>query len=188
MVRRVNGRLLWLAGVALVALALAQPATAQSTGMIKGVVKDASGQPVDGAKVSIDLAEGMTRHFETKTNKKGEFVQIGLPSGRYTVTAEKEKLASPAAPAVVSLGRPAEVNLVVGGAGAPISKEAAAKNAELKKVPPVRPTITTRRLRASRRQRRLTRVASTATTTSGSCTRRRKSGIRRKRHTKRRSN
>jgi len=134
MVRRVNGRLLWLAGVSLVALALAQPAAAQSTGMIKGVVKDASGQPVDGAKVSIDLAEGMTRHFETKTNKKGEFVQIGLPSGRYTVTAEKEKLASPAAPAVVSLGRPAEVTLVVGGAGAPISKEAAAKNAELKKV------------------------------------------------------
>jgi tetratricopeptide (TPR) repeat protein len=133
MVRRVNGRLLWLAGVALVALALAQPAAAQSTGMIKGVVKDATGQPVDGAKVSIDMTEGINRHFETKTNKKGEFVQIGMPSGRYTVTAEKDKLASPAAPAVVGLGRPAEVSLVIGGAGAPISKEAAAKNAELKK-------------------------------------------------------
>ena len=47
MVRRVNGRLLWLAGAAALALAIAVPAAAQSTGMIKGVVKDASGQPVE---------------------------------------------------------------------------------------------------------------------------------------------
>lgn len=132
MVRRVNGRL-WLAGAALLALAVAAPAAAQSTGMVKGVVKDASGQPVDGAKVSIDMSEGVNRHFETKTNKKGEFVQIGLPPGRYNVSAEKDKLASPPAPAAVSVGRPAEVNLILGGAGAPVSKEAAAKNAELKK-------------------------------------------------------
>ena len=57
MVRRLNGRLLWLAGVALLALSIASPAAAQSTGMVKGVVKDAQGQPVDGAKVSIDMAE-----------------------------------------------------------------------------------------------------------------------------------
>jgi tetratricopeptide (TPR) repeat protein len=133
MVRRMNGRFLWLTGAVLLALAVAVPAAAQSTGMVKGVVKDASGQPVDGAKVSIDMSEGVNRHFETKTNKKGEFVQIGLPPGRYTVTAEKDKLASPPAPAAVSVGRPAEVNLVLGGAGAPMSKEAAAKNAELKK-------------------------------------------------------
>lgn len=133
MVRRVNGRFLWLAGTALLALAIAQPAAAQSTGMVKGVVKDASGQPVDGAKVSIDMSEGVNRHFETKTNKKGEFVQIGLPPGRYSVSAEKDKVGSAPAPAAVSVGRPAEVNLVLGGGGAPISKEAAAKNAELKK-------------------------------------------------------
>jgi tetratricopeptide (TPR) repeat protein len=133
MIRRVNGRFLWLAGAALLALAIAQPAAAQSTGMVKGVVKDASGQPVDGAKVSIDMTEGVNRHFSTTTNKKGEFVQIGLPSGRYTVTAEKDKLAAAPAPATVSIGRPTEVNLVLGGAGAPMSKEAAAKNTELKK-------------------------------------------------------
>jgi len=132
MVRRLNGRLLWLAAAALVALALAQPAAAQSTGMVKGVVKDAQGQPVDGAKVSIDMTEGVNRHFETKSNKKGEFVQIGLPPGNYTVTAEKEKLAAPPAPARVSIGRPAEVTLMLGAGGA-VSKEAAAKNAELKK-------------------------------------------------------
>jgi tetratricopeptide (TPR) repeat protein len=131
MVRRLNGRLLWLAGAALIALAIALPAAAQSTGMVKGVVKDAQGQPVDAAKVSIDMSEGVTRHFETKSNKKGEFVQIGLPPGRYTVTAEKDKLASAPSMAAVSVGRPSEVNLVLGGGGP--SKEAVAKNAELKK-------------------------------------------------------
>jgi tetratricopeptide (TPR) repeat protein len=133
MVRRLNGRLLWLAGTALIALAIALPAAAQSTGMVKGVVRDAQGQPVDGAKVSIDMSEGVTRHFETKSNKKGEFVQIGLPPGRYTVTAEKDKLASAPAMAAISVGRPSEVNLVLGGGGGGLSKEAAAKNAELKK-------------------------------------------------------
>jgi tetratricopeptide (TPR) repeat protein len=129
-----NGRLLWLAVVAVAALAVAWPASAQSTGMVKGVVKDAQGQPVDGAKVNIDMTEGVNRHFETKSNKKGEFVQIGLPPGNYTVTAEKEKVGSAPAPARVSVGRPAEVTVVIGaGAGGAASKEAAAKMAELKK-------------------------------------------------------
>jgi tetratricopeptide (TPR) repeat protein len=133
MVRRVSTRLLWVSIFAVAMLALALPAAAQSTGMVKGVVKDAQGQPVDGAKVSIDMAEGVTRHFETKSNKKGEFVQIGLPPGNYMVSAEKDKTASNQAPARVSISRPAEVALVIGAGGAPGGKEAAAKVAELKK-------------------------------------------------------
>jgi tetratricopeptide (TPR) repeat protein len=136
MVRRLNGRLPWLvACVAGLSLALAVPALAQSTGMIKGVVKDPQGQPVDGAKVSIDMTEGVSRHFETKTNKKGEFIQIGLQGGPYKVVAEKDKLASNTAEVRVSISRPAEANLVLGaGTSATATKEAAAKNAELKKV------------------------------------------------------
>jgi len=99
--------------------------------MIKGVVKDASGQPVEGAKVTIDMVEGVSRHFETKSNKKGEFIQIGLQGGPYKVSAEKDKLTSNTADVRVSISRPAEANLVL-GAGGP-SKEVAAKNAELKK-------------------------------------------------------
>lgn len=137
MVRRLNGRHPWLvACVAGLSLALAVPAAAQSTGMIKGVVKDAQGQPVDGAKVSIDMTEGVSRHFETKSNKKGEFIQIGLQGGPYKVTAEKDKLVSNTAEVRVSISRPAEANLVLGagGASAAATKEAAAKNAELKKI------------------------------------------------------
>jgi tetratricopeptide (TPR) repeat protein len=132
MVSRLNGRLPWLvASVIAVSLAIAAPVSAQSTGMIKGVVKDTTGQPVEGAKVTIDMVEGVSRHFETKSNKKGEFIQIGLQGGPYKVTAEKDKLTSNTAEVRVSISRPAEANLVL-GAGGP-SKEAAAKNAELKK-------------------------------------------------------
>ena len=133
MVRRLNGPQAWVAvGGILLALAVALPAAAQSTGLVKGVVYDAQGQPVDGAKVNIDMTEGVNRHFETKTNKKGEFVQIGLPPGAYAVTAEKDKVASAPSPVRVSVGRPAETKLVLGAGGA-MTKESAAKNAELKK-------------------------------------------------------
>ena len=134
MVRGLNGRLVCLAGAALFALVVALPAAAQSTGLLKGVVKDASGQPVDGAKINIDMSEGVNRHFETKSNKKGEFVQIGLPPGRYNIIAEKDKMSSPPSTAAVSVGRQADVVIVIGAAAAGrASKEADAKNAELKK-------------------------------------------------------
>ncbi len=132
MIRRVNGRLLGLAACAAAfALGLASPVQAQSTGMVRGVVKDAQGQPVDGATVKIDMSSGTARHFETKSNKKGEFVQIGLPPGDYKVVAEKDKAASNEAGGRVSISRPLDVTLVI-GAGGP-SKEVAAKAAELKK-------------------------------------------------------
>ena len=134
MVRRVNGRHVWLvACVALAALTLARPAAAQSTGMVRGIVKDMQGQPVENAKIVIE-ADGSNRKFETKSNKKGEFIQIGLPSGRYKVSAEKDKVVSNEAGVSVSVSRPAEANLILGAAAAvAATKEAAAKGAELKK-------------------------------------------------------
>src|SRR5439155_1625653 len=132
MIRRVNGRSLWLMAFAAFALAVAMPAAAQSTGMVRGVVLDAQGQPVDGAKINIDMTGGTNRHFDTKSNKKGEFVQIGLPPGQYAVTAEKDKQTSNTANLNVRIAAPAEARLVM-GAGGP-SKEVAAKAAELEKV------------------------------------------------------
>jgi tetratricopeptide (TPR) repeat protein len=68
------------------------PLAAQSsTGIAKGVVKDDKGQPVENAKVSFDLQD-TSRHFESKTNKKGEYALAGLPPGDYKITAEKDKL------------------------------------------------------------------------------------------------
>jgi tetratricopeptide (TPR) repeat protein len=132
MIRGLNGRHRWLvACAALFALSLTTPAAAQSTGMIRGSVKDAAGKPVEGAKISID-ADANNRHFETKSDKKGEFVQIGLPPGSYKVTAEKDKLGAAPVPVQVRIGSGAPITLVL-GAGGGVSPEAAAKNAELKK-------------------------------------------------------
>ena len=134
MVRPVNGRQLWLvACAALVAIALTLPAAAQSTGMVRGVVKDAAGKTVEGAKVIVE-AEGNNRRFETKSDKKGEFVQIGLAPGPYKVTAEKDKLVSAPTPVSVRISPGAPLTLVIGaGGGGGASPEVAAKNAELKK-------------------------------------------------------
>ena len=134
MVRRLNGRLPWLvACAAVLTLALVSPAFAQSTGMVRGAVKDTSGKPVDGAKISID-ADANNRHFETKSDKKGEFIQIGLAPGTYKVTAEKDKVASAVTPVTVRIAGGAPVTLVLGG-GAPggPSPEMAAKTTALKK-------------------------------------------------------
>lgn len=117
----------WTAAVTLIAaVAFGVPAFAQSTGMVKGKVMDAANQPVDGAKVVIEFADGMNRRYEVKTNKKGEFIQIGLQPGNYKVVASKEGVGTQGFDVRVRLGTPLEVNFVLspaGPGGAPMSKE-----------------------------------------------------------------
>ncbi len=126
-------------GSALVVLALtfAAPAGAQ-TGIVKGKVVDTQNKPVEGAKVTIEYKGGTTRKFDVKTNRNGEFIQIGLQSGSYSVTAEKEKVGAQTQQVSVRLGAPADVNFVLGPAPAApaggVSKEEAAKNAALRKL------------------------------------------------------
>jgi len=134
MVRRVSGRPAWLVVfLVLAAVALAVPAFAQN-GMVKGTVRDEKGQPVDGAKIAIAQQGGTGRKFETKSDKKGEFIQIGLPSGTYAVTAEKDKLAAPPSTVGVSAGKPAEVALVVSAAGGANTKASQEAATALKKI------------------------------------------------------
>jgi len=132
MVRRLNGQRVGLFACTLLAtLAIALPAAAQ--GRIKGIVKDDKGQPVVGAKITIEFQGNVSRHFDMKTDNKGEFIQIGLASGEYKVIAEKEKLAGMTLVRVRG-GQPAEVTLVVSPGGSILdAKEAAAKNAEVMK-------------------------------------------------------
>src|SRR5438128_2498154 len=133
MVCRLNGRLPWLAAcAAIVSLALVSPALAQSTGMVRGVVKDATGKPVEGAKVNID-SDANNRHFDTKSDKKGEFLQIGLAPGPYKITAEKDKVMAAAVPVTVRISAGNPITLVLGAGGTGVNPEAAAKSAALKK-------------------------------------------------------
>lgn len=95
------------------AIGLAAPAAAQSTGMVKGKVVDADGKPVADAQVVIEYAEGVTRKNTTKTNSRGEFIQIGLFPGTYRVTASKDKVGAQTFDVRVRIGSAAEVNFAL---------------------------------------------------------------------------
>jgi tetratricopeptide (TPR) repeat protein len=113
---------------ALVLVSFAVPASAQ-TGMLKGKVVDAADKPIEGAKITI-AAKGMKNTREVKTNKKGEWIQIGLFPGDYEITAEKGEDKG-IVTTRVSIGENPEVMIRVGKSGP--SPEVAAKAAALQK-------------------------------------------------------
>jgi tetratricopeptide (TPR) repeat protein len=118
---------------ALVALVFAPAASAQ-TGMVKGKVVDADGKPLSGVPITIEFTDGINRKNSTKTDRRGEFIQIGLPPGNYNVTATHEKLGSQTFPARVRMGATQEVNFVLApGAGAG-NAEAAKKAAAVRAI------------------------------------------------------
>jgi tetratricopeptide (TPR) repeat protein len=102
------------------------PAYAQ-TGQVKGKVVDAKNQPVEKAEVTIEAIDGMGRKFKVSTNRRGEYVQIGVPPGQYRISASKDNL-SDTQEQRIGLDA-AEVNLTLraGGAGGNMSAEEAKK-------------------------------------------------------------
>jgi tetratricopeptide (TPR) repeat protein len=88
---RLVSRILTLCAL-VVGLAMVTPAFAQ-TGQVKGKVVDAENKPVDGAKVTVQQLDTNSK-FDLKTNKKGEYMQIGIPPGNYKITVEKDGLTS----------------------------------------------------------------------------------------------
>jgi tetratricopeptide (TPR) repeat protein len=69
---------------------VAVPAFAQ-TGQIKGIVS-ADGKGVEGAVVAIENLDNGTKPIMTKTNKKGEYIQVGLSPAQYRITVTKDAL------------------------------------------------------------------------------------------------
>jgi tetratricopeptide (TPR) repeat protein len=96
------------AGLLLGLAFLAAPAQAQ-TGTARGKVLDAQGQPIVDAKVTIEFQGGITRKFEVKTNKKGEFMQVGMQPGPYRFTVSKDGYQPAMMEVRVALGDPTEV-------------------------------------------------------------------------------
>ena len=104
------------------------PAFAQ-TGQVKGKVVDAKNEPVEKADVIIEATDGMGRKFKVQTNRRGEYIQIGLPPGQYRVTATKDKL-SDSREQRIGLDA-VEINLTLrAGGGGNMSAEEAKKAAE----------------------------------------------------------
>ncbi len=114
----------------LIALSIAAPALAQST-MVRGKVIDAKQQPVPNVTIVVEALDGSGRKLTTKTDKKGEFVQLLTASGVFRVTASEPKLGSASNDTKVALGKVSEMTLVLAPATA---ANDAGKAAELKKI------------------------------------------------------
>ena len=65
------------------------PALAQS--VVRGKVTDAQGKPVPDATILFEAVDA-NRKTQTKSDKNGDFLQVGLSSGAYKVTASKDKV------------------------------------------------------------------------------------------------
>lgn len=64
-------------------------ASASAQPLVRGRVTDATGQPVADAVVTF-VAQFVSLSRNAKTDGKGEFLMVGLPSGEYRITATKE--------------------------------------------------------------------------------------------------
>jgi tetratricopeptide (TPR) repeat protein len=93
------------AGLALLVALVSVEARAQ-TGILRGRVLDDQGKPIEDAKLEMDYQGGVNRKNETRTNKKGEYTQVGLPGGNYKVTASKEGYQPGVLELRVSIGEP----------------------------------------------------------------------------------
>jgi tetratricopeptide (TPR) repeat protein len=77
-------RSLALSAVALMAMSFTS--LAQITA-VEGVVKGTDGKPVQGAKINI-VRTDIKGNYNTKTDKKGHYIYMGLPIGKYDIAVE----------------------------------------------------------------------------------------------------
>src|SRR5438128_5704819 len=97
---------LFVTGGLFLALALAGSAARAQTGTARGKIMDDKGQPLPDAIVTIEYQGGVTRKYETKTNKKGEYTQVGIYPGVYKVTVTKEGYQGTFTQGRINLGDP----------------------------------------------------------------------------------
>jgi tetratricopeptide (TPR) repeat protein len=107
-----NRQRAWLVGLALViAWGVPHAVVAQgASGKAEGVVKDAKGEPVDGATVGLQPASG--KKVETKTNKQGQY-SVGVAPGDYAIQATKGTLISVPVGARIAAGATATTAIVL---------------------------------------------------------------------------
>jgi tetratricopeptide (TPR) repeat protein len=98
-------RLATAGGLLLAFVLLGGEARAQ-TGTARGKVVDAEGKPIEGVVVTLEFTGGVNRKYETKTNKKGEYTQVGVYPGTYKVTVAKEGYQGSFLDTRINLGEP----------------------------------------------------------------------------------
>lgn len=73
----------------LIGVTLAQAQAWRGKGRIAGVVKDASGNPLEGVVVKFESAK-LESGTELKTDKKGNWLMAGIHGGSWSLTFEKQ--------------------------------------------------------------------------------------------------
>lgn len=89
---------------AMAALLISGSMAFAQTGGVRGKILDDKGQPIEGVQVKMEFQGGVTMAFDSKTNKKGEFMQIGLRPGNWKFSYTKEGFAPFVSPYRVALG------------------------------------------------------------------------------------
>ncbi len=82
-------RVLMMVLVVAVAALCVPPVFAQATGTVKGVCRDAQGNPIAGANLEWNNTDN-GRKYNLKTNKKGEYFSLGIEPGKYKVTLTQD--------------------------------------------------------------------------------------------------
>lgn len=123
-----------VAGGVLLSLSLLGGEASAQTGTARGKVVDEKDQAIEGAVITLEYQGGVTRKNETKSNKKGEFTQVGLAPGTYRITAAKDGLGAQTIEYRINLGEPTYLpNIKLtpvragGGTGNPAADAAAEK-------------------------------------------------------------
>ncbi|HYN08453.1 MAG TPA: tetratricopeptide repeat protein [Vicinamibacterales bacterium] len=88
MKRSTSVRAIVVGAVAVLLAAWATTASAQ-TGNLRGKVVDSSGKPVDQAEVIFDFVGDYNRQLKTLTDKTGEWIRAGMPTGQWKITVKK---------------------------------------------------------------------------------------------------
>ena len=103
----------------------AAPALAQS--VVRGKVVDAQGKPVQDATILFEATDA-NRKTQTKTDRNGDFLQVGLASGGYKVTASKDGIGTATQNIQVRQGPNTPLNFTISPASglSTADKEAAA--------------------------------------------------------------
>ena len=74
------------------------------TGGVRGKILDEQGKPLEDVVVKLEYQGGVTMAFDLKTNRRGEFMQIGLRPGNWKFTFEKEGYGPQFAPFRIGIG------------------------------------------------------------------------------------
>jgi tetratricopeptide (TPR) repeat protein len=119
-------RCMALSAVAL--LVLPFTSLAQTTAL-EGIVKGTDGKPVQGARINI-VRTDIKGNWNTKTDKKGHYIYMGLPMGKFDITVEVDgKMVDSQKGVPTKFGDPTEINFDLKAD----NQQSASKQAEMQK-------------------------------------------------------